>query len=98
MAVSVGLSVLVLAGCTEKSDVKLKETTAIDSMQTQLLNLQNQLSSTNNELTRTQVKFFELEESMNKPKVTGNQIVNASELYIRSGAGTEHQPLGNCPL
>lgn len=89
------MAVLALAACSNEEEVVTEAVTKEDfkEIEAKLLTMQNELRQASTDLTRTEVKLYELEEAAQKPKVTGAQLVNAAELYVRAGAGTEHQPL-----
>lgn len=97
------LATVLLAGCIdEKESSSAEADSQSEQTKTTIVELQNNLTTTQNELVKMQVKLIELESSMNRPKVTGKQIVNASELYVRTGSGIEHAPVGialyNAPI
>ncbi|MFJ7727877.1 PhnD/SsuA/transferrin family substrate-binding protein [Neobacillus sp. NPDC097160] len=98
---SVVVSVCLLTGCTTPFASKSADRSLdkdLDGVKYQLLELQNQLEKTKNEVNRNKVLIQDMEQAANKPKSTGPQFVNATQLNIREGAGLQFEPIGTVTL
>ena len=92
-----GVVAVLLAGCSDsKGQISVEKD--VDNMKTQLLALQKQLDETKNELAQNKYVIQELEQVGSKPKVTGESVVNAASLNIRTGPGVEFEPIGTATL